>query len=188
MAKLPKDPLLNAAMWDITKFRYHVRRSGQSPREYVWTLEEFPDLQGKTGPPEYSQIWLRWWRENPKWTSDRFAKVYADWKLLTGQGKDKEAEEKYQGIKDLGIAALPYMMDRVKQGDRGLMPAISYLTDSVVPGDAQAAECLEWWEKNKEQWTIPFGPLPTEPSQAGEAKEGTGEQRGVTTAPPKPEG
>jgi len=188
MVRLQQDHLLGYAHFGISKFRFHVNRSGQSPEQYRWTAEEFADIQGKTGPPDSREVLLRWWRENPKWTADRFSKLYAEWQLLSGEGKEEEAEAQYQAIKDLGIAALPYMMERVKHGDKGLMPAISYLTDSGVPGGAQAADCLAWWEKNKEKWTIPFGPLPAEPPKAEEGKGAKAQPEGATAAPAKPEG
>jgi len=62
------------------------------------------------------------------------------------------------------------MMDRVKEGDRDLMPAISYLVDAVVPADAEPAVCLDWWDKNKQHWTIPFPEAKEEPKQPTEAK------------------
>jgi len=179
MEKVRRSGTASEALSRSTKWKYHIKKTGETYGNQAWYVLEFPDLTRAEGPPGVREIWLRWWRENPKWTGDRFSKLYAEWQLLSGQGKDKEAEAEYQAIKDLGIAALPFMMERVKHGDKGLMPAISYLTDSAVPADAQPADCLDWWEKNKENWLIPFGPLPPEPPQAEESRE--------QKAPPKPE-
>jgi hypothetical protein len=174
------------AKWE---FYFVTGTSARPSRKQVIYVLEFPDIKSTSGIPSASEIWLRWWRDNPKWTADRFSKHYAEWQLLTGEGKDKEAEAEYQAIKDLGIAALPFMMERVKQGDRRLMPAISYLTDSAVPADWEPVVALEWWEKNKEQWTIPFGPLPPEPPQGGESKEKKGPvpAKAGVSAKPEPE-
>lgn len=154
--KLHDDRRLRHALYRITKWKYNVRRSGQKPSEYVWTVEEFPDIREKGGPPDSREIWLRWWREGPKFTAERFAMLYRQWNGLKKDGKEEEAAGLYQRLKDLGIAALPHMIKRLKEGDTDLIPAISYLTDSAVNEDATAAECVEWWEENKDRWTIPF--------------------------------
>jgi hypothetical protein len=174
MEKLRRSGAASEALSRSTKWKYHIMKTGETYGNQAWYVLEFPDLTRAEGPPGVWEIWLRWWGENPKWTADRFSKIYAEWQLLSDERKEKEAEVQYQAIKDLGIAALPYMMERVKQGHKGLMPAISYLTDSAVAVGAEPAVALEWWEKNKESWTIPFGPLPPEPPQAGESTEHRG--------------
>jgi hypothetical protein len=164
--RLESDGRLARLVWDITKWRYETVRSGAKPGQHVWTVDAFPDMKSTTGPPGWRSVLLRWWRENPKWTEERFARLYQEWKALTAEGKREEAEARYQAIKDLGIAALPYMMEKVKAGETALMPAIAYLTDGAVPADSDSEACLAWWEENRERWTIPFEvPLP-EPAEA----------------------
>jgi HEAT repeat protein len=37
-----------------------------------------------------------------------------------------------------------------------IMKALSYLTDGEVNLNMSPQECLNWWEANRERWTIPF--------------------------------
>jgi hypothetical protein len=59
-------------------------------------------------------------------------------------------------MKELGTAALALMMSKVSAEDVGLMAAISELTDGAVAKDATQAQCVAWWEANKQHWLIPF--------------------------------
>jgi len=170
MHKLRQDWEVGRMLSAITKWNWHIERTEDEAGKRVWTVVEFRDMAGRTGPPDNREIWLRWWRENPKWTADRFAGLYGEWKKLKEDGKDEEGEGKCQAMKDLGIAALPYMIDRVKQGDRDLMPAISCLVDAAVAADAEPPVCLDWWDKNKEHWRIPFPKAKEEPKQPTQAK------------------
>lgn len=154
--KQQEDHMLGYALYQITKWKWHTIREGNEPSEWVWTLEEFPDIRGKGGPPDSRKLWLRWWKEGRKLTEQRFEKLYSEWKELKKQNKDKQAREKYQRIIDLGIAVLPTMTQKVQEGDTGLISAISKLTDGEFSDKATAAKCLDWWEKNKENWLIPF--------------------------------
>lgn len=168
-ARLDSDGRLARVLWDITKWRYETLRSGAEPGQRVWTVDAFPDMESTTGPPGYRLIFFRWWQENPEWTQERFARLYEEWKALMAEGKREEAEARYQAIKDLGIAALPHMMEKVKDGETALMPAIAYLTDSAVPADSEPEACLGWWEENRERWTIPFDVPLAEPPEAAPA-------------------
>jgi len=140
----------------ITNKKFHITRTGQKPGGFRWTVEEFPDMNDLTSPPSRYKLWLRWWKEGKKLTAQQFEKFYQQWKKLNRQGKETEAKAKYQRVIDLGVAALPYILDKVKQGDVELVPAISVLTDNKVKKDAKQSECLDWWESNKQKWLIPF--------------------------------
>jgi len=48
------------------------------------------------------------------------------------------------------------MVDKIKMGDTELIEVVSELTAGKVKHNATAEECLDWWEKNKEDWLIPF--------------------------------
>ena len=62
--KLKEDRLLVYALREISKWRYHTHRFGEKPGEYIWTVEEFPDIRGSHPSPQY--LWLRWWKECKK--------------------------------------------------------------------------------------------------------------------------
>jgi hypothetical protein len=154
LAKMKTDPRIGKALIDITKWCYHINRVGDGDQR-VWTVDEFPDEIGTTGPPDGIRLCERWWTEFRKQVPVRFSALYAEWQGLKKEGKSKEAEEKLQRIKDLGIDVLPLLVERVQKGDTDLIPAIAYLTDKKMPESATAAECVSWWAANKEKWTLP---------------------------------
>lgn len=160
MDKIENDPdgggcYLPFAILKITKKKFHITRTQQKPIR--WTVEEFADMRDLNRPPGYYNLWLRWWKEGPKRTPQQFEKFYQEWKKLNAEGKEIEVKEKYQRMIDLGVAALPYMIEKIEKGDKELISAVSYLTGGEVKTDAKTSECVEWWKKNKEKWTIPWG-------------------------------
>jgi len=155
LTRMRTHPFIATALLDITKWRYHIKRTGDVPKEFVWTVEEFPDEVGTTGPPDGIRLCERWWTEFRKQVPERFSTLYGEWQGLKKEGKSKEADEKFQRIKDLGIDVLPLLVEKVQKGDTDLIPAIAYLTDKKMPESATAAECISWWEANKEKWTLP---------------------------------
>ncbi len=153
--RLKENRYLGGALHEITGWSFDWVRVGDTPREWTWSVEEFPDMVSQSGPPDTVATWLRWWHGGRNQTPQWFAQRYGEWKALKAAGKDKEAAEKYQRIKDLGIAALPCMIERVELGDTDVMPAMSALTDGELPAKANAATCLAWWAANKHKWTLP---------------------------------
>lgn len=148
--------MLGYALYRITKWKYQLRREGKKPGEYIWIVEEFPDLRQKGGLPDSRTIWLCWWKEGQTFSDQRFERLYNEWKQLRGQNKQEQAKKKYQRIIDVGIAALPKIMEKIEQGDTTLIEAVSKLTDKKVKTNAKKSECIDWWKKNKQKWLIPF--------------------------------
>jgi len=111
-------------------------------------------------------MYVEWWHEGRKHAAEQFETLYQQWKGLKAQGQDNGAADQYERIRGLGIAALPYIIEKVEQGDGDLIPLVSRLTSGAggapdaVRSRASAAECLDWWDKNKQKWTLP--PLETE--------------------------
>jgi hypothetical protein len=138
---------------DITKWRYHINRTG-TPGSFVWTAEEFPDERETTGYPDGIRLIKRWWVEFRPQVPQRFAALYKEYNSLKDQGKKEEAEQKFQRIKDLGIDVLPLLIDKIQQGDTSLIPAVAYLTDKKVPESASPSECVSWWAANKAKFTL----------------------------------
>jgi hypothetical protein len=48
------------------------------------------------------------------------------------------------------------MTEKVKQGEKELIPLISYTVDKELPLDATQQQCLAWWDKSKDKWLIPL--------------------------------
>ena len=104
------------------------------------------------------QFWVRWWKEGHKFTEERFEKIYLEWKNMKRETKIQRilAKRKLNEMSALGIAALPFMIEKVAQGDTTFISAISNLMDGELKKTATQEQCLEWWNKNKHKWLIPF--------------------------------
>lgn len=129
----------------------------------IITMKRFEIAEWPKGSSRDSRakvrLYVQWWKRGRKDTSSKFYKYYDEWKVLKAEGKvDKvdRAKEKYRQICRLGIAALPLMVEKVRQGDTAFISAMSKLSNGRLNKDAKQAECLDWWEKNKENWLIPF--------------------------------
>lgn len=112
--------------------------------------------KGKMGDAKTkAKMYVNWWYEGRKQSPEQFEKLYTEWKSLKAQGKEKEAKEKYERIKHLGIVILPNIIEKIEHGETEFIPIVSYFTDDAVKKDAKVSECVEWWKKNKEKWTLP---------------------------------
>ena len=152
--------LLQTAMGTITKTKIQIVLVRETkPGEWVRSIKEFPEFE-ESGPCAGAKLWLRWWEEGRKQTPERFENLCKEWKALRGEGKEEEAWEKYGRIRDLGIVALPCIMEKVEAGERSLIPALSYLTDNAVKPYAEPDECAAWWKQNRADWTIPAEATP----------------------------
>ena len=169
LEKLDEDPFLGYVLWRITKWKYGIERLGERAPDFVWVVQEFPDLVGDTGPPHNSRVWRRWWHEGRKSTADWFADRYREWKDAKEHGRTDEAAAKYQRLKDLGLPALPLMIDKVRAGDTELVAAITYLTDGKLTQTASQEQCLGWWQANNKKYTLP----PVDADETAAEPEGT---------------
>jgi hypothetical protein len=146
--KNPEDFHLEFAIFRITK-----RRFGK---------EEWPE--GTLGDSiTASQMYVKWWKEGRFKTGVWFAELYGKWKSLKAEKKDKEAEEIYQRIVDLGIPVLPYLLEKIEQQTE-FVPAISKLSDGAVSQEAKAVDCKNWWNKNKQKFELPGQSVPKQTS------------------------
>ncbi|MDW8027267.1 MAG: hypothetical protein RMK94_02615 [Armatimonadota bacterium] len=161
LVKFIEDRRLGRALFKITKWEYHVIRLGREPREYIWTVEEFQDINQKGGPPDWRYLWLRWWGEGKKQTPQWFVERYSKWIAAKRQGNNQLAQGMYQKLLNIGIAAIPLWLQKLEiEQDEGIkkdiLNALSYLTDGEVKATMSVQDCLNWWRENKERWTIPF--------------------------------
>jgi hypothetical protein len=154
--KMEQNHWIGEALSRITKFKWHERRVGPGPGQWVWIIEEFPELAEETRWP-WRGLWRKWWNEGSQKTPQWFDQRYREWQEVLAQGKGLEAQEKYQRIIDLGIGALPYMVEKIQAGDTALVGAVSTLTQGAVGATATPAQCIEWWNANKANWTLPWG-------------------------------
>lgn len=146
MEENPDERLLWKAIEEITKVKI---RGKYYKQKNVFIFPNFPDWKPR------ENVYLYWREKGRKQTPEQLEISFTNWKYLKKQGKEEEARKKYQKIKDLGIATLPYVMEKIQQGEIELIPIVSYLTDDAVKKDLTPSECVEWWNKNKDKWILP---------------------------------
>lgn len=161
------------------------KMEAETKRQFLWkAFTEFSKIkidgkydkvQNKVIFPDYpewdekEQICLYWWYEGYKKTDSLFKKYYT----LYVQSKkksiffsQKSTRYYYFKIRDLGIQVIPLIIETAKKGDDDLLQLLPHLTDKNISDEKlsktksreeKVKYCEEWWEENKEDWTIPFG-------------------------------
>jgi hypothetical protein len=112
----------------------------------------------KKYPSRNCEPWFNWWNNGSDFTNQRFEAKHNEWKAMKKETdlEKSNAKRKLSEMTDLGIPAIPFMVEKVKQGETALIPLISKLTDKNISETATRQECLDWWEANKKKWLIPF--------------------------------
>jgi len=107
----------------------------------------------------YYKAWSNWWQGGQKLTKLRFHTIHSKWKDMKKETESERyvAGKQFLKMVDLGIPALPFMIEKVQQGEKEFISAISMLTGGKLKKTSTRAECLDWWNKNKQKWLIPFG-------------------------------
>ncbi|NQT82735.1 hypothetical protein HQ563_06905 [bacterium] len=149
------DPLLIVAAYRILKLRLEMKREGKKPAEYVWYVEGFPELGRKRSPFGRRELCFWWWREGRHSAGKKLQQFLKEYNGLRKEGQFNEAKRAYGRIVGLGTVALPHLVEKIREGHSELVPALSEVTDGQVGKDASAADCLDWWTKNKSRWTVP---------------------------------
>jgi hypothetical protein len=155
METAPQAFALDQALAEITKVKFDLMPIEKEKEEV------------RTGSPSWKSMqdaWISWWKEGRKQTPRRFEALYSEWKKFEKAGKEGEAVGREQKIRELGIVALPCIVQKIEQGDDNLLPAFLYLTDKEVGTTATVSEALSWWAANKEKWTLPDVDISTTPS------------------------
>ncbi|HPA45710.1 MAG TPA: hypothetical protein PLG59_05540 [bacterium] len=118
----------------------------------------------KLSPSEFARIgggrgaFIKWWEKDRAKIGEEFAECYEQWKPLS------EGEEKLQAyyrLRGLGVLAMPYAIEKIRDGDNDLLDTIDFWTDkapekafSEHKGEPVSRKdfYLTWWEENKEHW------------------------------------
>jgi hypothetical protein len=139
---------LHTCMEKMTKVKLHIE-TVKPPRNRV---TEFPELgTAKLGTDFYIKVWQHWFDVRRSWTEGEFKDKYHTL-------SESKRKYNYQAIARLGIPALPLLIEKIEQGETDLIPLVSQLVDKELPEDATQQQCLEWWDNNKDKWTIAFAP------------------------------
>jgi len=129
-------------------------------------IEEFPELGTMEFLDHFERLWCHWWEVEPEFTKQRFEKYYREWKRVVEEKPQAHTAHSYWQNKmfQAGIPALPFLIEKVKKGDIGLIKTISELTNRELKKTATQKQCLEWWNENKHKWLIPFEETLTNPA------------------------
>ncbi|MBN1803649.1 MAG: hypothetical protein JW837_00220 [Sedimentisphaerales bacterium] len=106
--------------------------------------------------PWAKESMFNWWKGGRKQTRERFEFLYQKWKNDKLKGDSVETDKTKNSIRALGIATLPFLIEKIKQGDNELIEVVSKLTDGKVKRNATIRQSLDWWGRDKEDWLIPF--------------------------------
>jgi len=148
------DEYVNSALHHILRVRF--RRLGGGGK---MKIAEFPELGGDLSRGrDNRKVWRRFLEVGRDRAEARFSQRYGDYARLRRESPEKTKAIKSQvsAITRWGLAALPLMMEKIAEGDTSLVPLVSELVDGKVAPDATQAQCLAWWQANKERWLIPF--------------------------------
>ncbi len=129
-------------------------------------FEEFPELGAIPLRGHSKRLWPYWWGLEPEFSRKRFEQHYGQWRQAPGRTPPlKSAVAYYAGkVVAVGVPALPFMIDKLEDGDTEMIKLISRLTGGELEPTATRAECLQWWQTNKDKWLLPFGePLVASP-------------------------
>ncbi|MBN1803650.1 MAG: hypothetical protein JW837_00225 [Sedimentisphaerales bacterium] len=135
---------------------YIVQKSKEDP-DFNWLGWAWAEITRIT--PTKNKHWEsieNWWKGGRKQARERFESLYQKWKDDKANGKSLDADKMKKSIQALGIETLPFLIDKVKQGDTEWVEVISKLTAGKLDKNAYIFQCIEWWEKDKENWLIPF--------------------------------
>lgn len=117
------------------------------------------------------KFWQIWWEHKDEIAKIIFEKNYSRWEEFQKLGNnmitttnDKMGATIASMKKDMtqgGIPTLPYLIEAIEKGDESLIPLVAELTANRGKGKstglsntATKEETLEWWLKNKDQWTL----------------------------------
>lgn len=114
--------------------------------------DEYPEVRDSITE---AQAYVKWWREERKRTPEIFARLFKQWKSYRDTNQTEQAESQSKNIRDLGIDALPLILNKIETGENDLIPVVAWITSDGVAKAASREQCVSWWAANKEKWTLP---------------------------------
>ena len=161
MEKTSSDPAVDqftfdAGMRAITQVSF-AKESFFNEGENAVQFNDFPEL-GKIQIDQepLKKLWKHWYKIGPQWTKQQFKSKYDDWKETKNKHPQKGSvlNQKEQKLSQLGVAALPLLIEKIDAGDTELIVVVSKLTHGDVERTATKQEVLLWWQNNKDTWTV----------------------------------
>ncbi len=149
-----EDAVLGGFLQKLTKAYFEAKFNRN---DKTTTFVDFPELGALTFEENpYQKVWEHWFSAGKNWTKQNFDENYNEYsKVKQTRSNEKDAISYYkQKIANLGIAALPLIIEKIEKGEKDLTPLVSEITNNKVKSDAEAKEVLDWWKANKARWTI----------------------------------
>lgn len=94
-------------------------------------------------------LFEQWWLIKESCVTRKFEEIY---KIAKTEKDEAKFLRLLDEIEQLGILAIPQIMDKISDGDLRLMKLLSTLTDGEIQNIASKAECMKWWRNRKEYW------------------------------------
>jgi len=146
--------VVDLAMIRLTGVRFQTRYHRE---DKTLSFVGFPELgRFDIGQNPHKKVWQHWLKVGRQWTRQRLESTYQDWKRMKGGPLQNIEGNRRWKMTQLGIAALPFLIEKIATGDTELIEQVSQLTRGKVSRDASREEVLQWWDKNSESWTMPF--------------------------------
>ena len=141
MAKNPSDVALEIALLRITKKDF---------KNSEWPAGKLVDSIFAR------RLWLAWWPTFRESTKLEFDQCLAEITTAQREGNKEKESLLLKQIKDLGVPALPHLVEKISSGCVAFIPIVSYLTNGEIGPTASVSSCETWWKANKEKWLIPL--------------------------------
>lgn len=145
--------------YGMSRFTMTSFRAKWNTQEGTISFVDFPELgRLRTEQGPVKTVWQHWFRTGRQWTQKYIEHEYHGWKEARSvrTQEDYVARRRAQGLVKPGIAALPFLVEKIAAGDSELIEQVSILTRGKVGKDASREEVLQWWDKDSERWIIPF--------------------------------
>jgi hypothetical protein len=124
-------PREHAACCVITKKRFSATEISDAARNQV-----------------LPEIWVHWWNERSK-TPQVFADLYAKMQTADSVQSLAAATE----IRDMGVDALPLIMDKIRGGDEKMVSLVSEIMGQEI--GSTPSSVLDWWKANEKNVRLP---------------------------------
>jgi predicted outer membrane repeat protein len=127
-----------------------------SHEDETWTVEEFPGLVGNSVSEICAKLWLHWLDAGDQYAREWFDAYYSEWDTAVREQPDNRSYQNALLNKMLtgGMAVIPYIIDKMKQGDERLVEALTRLIRCWRVEGCTAAQWLQWWTDNRQQWQV----------------------------------
>lgn len=103
-----------------------------------------------------AEFYSGWWQDGQAGIKMLFEHRYKRWQEVANSPKQEVKMAALRDLDYLGVAALPYFFEKIENNETAFISVVSGITQGAIKPKSSVEECGLWWEKNKEDWLIPF--------------------------------